>query len=100
MKVFVLGPAELSQACGGLFDAVTKDRSVTHYGQEHLDASIGGAIKEQFGKGGAWKWNRRDFSVDLTPTMAATCAHFGAVKFGRRPSAESESSSEVEVEIY
>ena len=100
MKVFVLGPAELSQACGGFFDAVMRDKSLSHFGQPQLDMSLAGAVKESFGKGGAWKWNRRSFEVDLTPTMAVTCAYFGAVKFGRRPSSEStESGSEVEVDV-
>lgn len=100
MKVYVLGPAELSQACGGLFDAVMKDKSLSHFGQPQLDLSLAGAVKEPFGKGGAWKWNRRSFDVDLTPIMAVTCAHFGAVKFGRRPSKESsESNGEVEVDV-
>lgn len=82
-KVFILGPGELSQACGGLYDAVMKDDSVTHIGQEDLDASLAGAMKQKFGEGGAWKWNRQNFEVDLTPIMAITAAHFGAVKFAK-----------------
>jgi hypothetical protein len=89
MSVYVLGPNELSQACGGLYDAVMKDQSVTHYGQESLDASLAGAVKQKFGDGGAWKWNRKTFEVDLTQIMAVTAAHFGAVKFARKPRATS-----------
>jgi hypothetical protein len=84
-RVFILGPAELSQACGGISDAVMKDKTLTHYNQEQLNSSLEGAFKEPFGKAGAWKWNRKTFEVDLTPIMAATAAHFGAVKFGKRP---------------
>ena len=84
-KVFILGPNELSQACGGLYDAVMKDKSVTHYGQESLDASLAGAVKQKFGEGGAWKWNRKSFEIDLTQIMAVTCAHFGALKFAKPP---------------
>jgi hypothetical protein len=40
-------------------------------------------VKQKFGDGGAWKWNRKNFDVDLTPIMAITCAHFGAVKFAK-----------------
>ena len=82
--VRVLSASELSQACGGLHDAVMRDGSVTHFAQEALDKSLDGAVKQKFGDGGAWKWNRKNLEVDLTPTMAATCAHFGAVKFGKR----------------
>lgn len=82
-KVFILGPSELSQACGGLYDAVMKDKTVSHIGQEQLDGSLVGAVKQKFGDGGAWKWNRKNFDVDLTPIISVTCAHFGAVKFAK-----------------
>jgi hypothetical protein len=85
-----MGAAELSQACGGLYDAVMVDESVTHFGQEALNQSLAGATKESFGHGGAWKWNRKSFDVDLSPLMAATAAHFGAVKFGKRRQADSK----------
>jgi len=88
VRVFILGPAELAQACGGLYDAVMKDQSVTHYGQESLNASLAGAVKQKFGEGGAWKWNRKTFDIDLTQIMAITAAHFGAVKFAKKPRAE------------
>nr|WP_269211954.1 terminase large subunit [Zhihengliuella flava] len=87
MRVYVLGAAEFSQACGMLDDSVHRFRSISHFGQEQLDDSIEGTTKEKFGKAGAFKFNRTDFSVDLTPTMATTCALFGAKKFGRRPAA-------------
>lgn len=95
VRVFILGPAELSQACGGLSDAVVKDKTLTHFGQVQLDESLAGAFKEPFGKGGAWKWNRKTFEVDLTPIMAATAAHFGAVKFGKRRSMSGEGRGKV-----
>jgi len=88
--VRVMGAAELSQACGGLYDAVMVDESVTHFGQDALNRSLAGATKEKFGHGGAWKWNRKSLDVDLSPLMAATAAHFGAVKFGKRRQADSK----------
>jgi len=95
VRVFILGPAELSQACGGISDAVVKDKTLTHYNQEQLNLSLEGAFKEPFGKAGAWKWNRKTFEVDLTPIMAATAAHFGAVKFGKRRSSSGEGRGKV-----
>ena len=89
VRVFILGPAELAQACGGFYDAVMKDKSISHYGQEALDASLAGAVKQKFGEGGAWKWNRKTFDVDLTQIMAVTCALFGALKFAKAPRVES-----------
>jgi len=94
-KVFILGPNELSQACGGLYDAVMKDKTVTHFGQESLDASLAGAVKQKFGEGGAWKWNRKTFEVDLTQIMAVTAAWFGAVKFAKKPRAEGAAKRKV-----
>lgn len=85
--VRVMGAAELSQACGGLYDAVTLDQSVTHFGQHRLNQSLAGAAKENFGPAGAWKWNRKSLDVDLSPLMAVTAAHFGAVKFAKKPRA-------------
>jgi len=87
-RVFIMGPNELSQACGGLYDAVMKDKSVTHFGQKSLNDSLAGAVKQKFGDGGAWKWNRRTFDIDLTQIMAVTAAHFGAVKFAKKPRAD------------
>lgn len=95
MKVRVLSSAELSQACGGFFDAVVKDKSLTHFDQGALNDSLAGAVKQKFGDGGAWKWNRKSLEVDLTPTMAATCAHFGAIKFGKRKSFNSDKQKAV-----
>ena len=83
IKVFILGPNELSQACGGLYDAVIKDKTVTHFDQDSLNVSLAGAVKQKFGEGGAWKWNRKGFEIDLTQIMSITCAHFGAVKFAK-----------------
>jgi hypothetical protein len=83
--VRVMGAAELSQACGGLYDAVTQDKTISHYDQPELNQSLAGATKENFGPAGAWKWNRKSLDVDLSPLMAATAAHFGAVKFAKPP---------------
>lgn len=87
--VRVLSASEFSQACMGIHDAV-REGSVTHFGQEHLDLSVAGATKKPVGKAGAWAFTRDDPEVDLTQIMSVTCAHFGAVKFGRRPSQDAE----------
>lgn len=83
--VRVMGAAELSQACGGIYDAAMQDKTISHFGQKALDDSLAGATKENFGPAGAWKWNRKSLDVDLSPLMAATAAHFGAVKFAKKP---------------
>ena len=84
MLLRILSGAEFGQACQGLYDAVMKDKSVTHGGQEQLSASVGGAVKENIGSAGQWKFKRVSLDVDLGPVISAACAHFGAVKFGKR----------------
>lgn len=81
--VRILSSAEFTQACMGLHDAV-REGTVSHYGQEQLDMSVAGATKKPVGKAGAWAFARDDVEVDLTQLMSVTCAHFGAVKFGKR----------------
>lgn len=85
VRTFALSGNELMQACGGFFDAVTQDRSVTHIGQEQLTGSLMSAKRHAIGDAGGWKWNRKKLDSDLTPLMAVTCAWFGAEKFARTP---------------
>lgn len=80
-----LSAGELAQASAALFDAVTRDGTVSHFAQPRLDRSLADAVKAPFGPSGAWKVRPRDVESDLGPAMAAICAHFGALKFGRRP---------------
>lgn len=89
MKVFILNTAEFGQACGSLYDAVVKDKSITHAGQEQLDVSIKGTYREKLGEAGAFKWSRVSLDTDLGPIMAVTCAYFGSIKFARRKVANS-----------
>ncbi|AHB31613.1 terminase [Arthrobacter phage vB_ArS-ArV2] len=82
--VRILSSSEFSQACMGLHDAV-REGTVSHFGQQQLDDSVSGATKKPVGKAGAWAFARDDLDVDLTQIMSITCAHFGAVKFARKP---------------
>ena len=83
VKTFALSGNELMQACGGFYDAVTVDSSVTHIGQEQLDSSLAGVRRQRIGDAGGWKWSRKALDSNLTPIMAVTCAWFGAEKFVR-----------------
>jgi hypothetical protein len=85
MLVRVLTTGEFVQACGGFYDAIMKDKSVTHDGGERLADSVAGTFKDKVGTAGAFKWNRLNLTVDLGPIISVTCAHFGAVKFAKRP---------------
>lgn len=85
MMVRVLDTRELIQACANFYDDVMTNRSISHVGNERLDKSLAGSVKDVMNKAGEWKFNRSDYSVDLGPLIAAVNAHFGSVKFGRRP---------------
>src|SRR5699024_7554837 len=56
VKMFALSGSELMQACGGFYDAVTVDGSVTHIGQDQLTNSLIGAKRQSIGDAGGWKW--------------------------------------------
>jgi len=85
VMVRALSGNELMQACGGFYNAATKDKSLTHFDQHQLNVSLAGAKKASLGDAGGWKWSRKTLEIDLTPLLAATCAHFGVVKFAKPP---------------
>jgi hypothetical protein len=73
---------EHSQACGDFFDAVMQ-RQVRHLGQVELDEAVAGADRRYYGD--AWLWSRRTSSVDISPLVAVTLAHWVAQKRKRKP---------------
>lgn len=91
MKVFVLGPQEYLQSCAMLTNAVEKECSVTHFGQEHLDTAIEETVQEPVkNKPSAVKWTYKTIESDISPSRAIAGVHYGAIKFGKRRSAPSE----------
>lgn len=85
VMVRALSGNELMQACGGFYDAAVKDASLTHFDQTPLNLALSGAKKANLGDAGGWKWSRKTLEIDLTPLLAATCAHFGVIKFAKPP---------------
>jgi hypothetical protein len=49
-----------------------------------LAQAVGGARKRPIGDAGGWGWDRRDGSVAVSPLVAASLAHYGALAHGRR----------------
>lgn len=89
--VYILDVREFTQACALLYQAVNKEASITHFGQEHLDHSIKHTTQDPIkNRPGSFKWNRLSLDVDLAPVMSITCAHYGALKFARRRGSSSE----------
>lgn len=91
VSVFILNANEYTQACAMLRRAVEKEASVTHFGQEHLDDSVKHAVQSPIkNRPGSFKWDKDSLEADLAPTVAVTCAYYGAQKFARRRTARSE----------
>jgi len=73
---------EHAQACGDVFDAIGEGR-LRHMGQDELDAAVAGADRRYYGD--AWLWSRRTSTVDISPLVAVTLAHWAASKRQRKP---------------
>lgn len=88
MKVFILGANEYAQACSLLELAVLRDKSITHFGQEHLTTSLLSVSKKPMKNyPSSFTWLKADIQFDISPTVAVTCALFGALKFARKSTA-------------
>lgn len=75
---------DVVQATGAFYDAVVEadDESgrarCWHPAEPYLDAAVKGAKKRDV-TGGGWAWDRKDWTTDLTPLVAATNALWGYV---------------------
>ncbi|UKA59170.1 hypothetical protein [Arthrobacter sp. FW306-2-2C-D06B] len=91
ITVYVLNSNEYTQACAMLRRAVDVEKSVTHFGQDHLDESVKHTVQDPIkNRPGSFKWNKDSLEADLAPTVAITCAYYGAQKFARRRQEPSE----------
>lgn len=71
---------EYAGACGAFYDRVYSDQ-LAHTGQHPFMVALAGAQKLDLGEG-AWKWNRKTVTVDISPVVAGTLAMLGAAKYG------------------
>lgn len=70
---------DMAIACGKFFDAVMEaDPKLRHTDQPQLNVALSVARKRPLA--GAWAWNRKDATSDITPVVAATLALWGAQK--------------------
>jgi hypothetical protein len=65
-----------AQACSGLYDAATDSMSLRHRGQAPIAAALAGARQKHLSEG-AWTWNRKSITVDISPVWAITLAKWG-----------------------
>lgn len=92
IKVTATSAGDMATACANFYDGVM-DRRVHHIDQPQLSYSLSVARKRDLQ--GAWGWNRKDSTSDITPIVSATLALWGAqnsqVKKPTRKRASSES---------
>jgi hypothetical protein len=65
-----------AQACSGLYDAATDSMSLRHRGQAPIATALAGARQKNLSEG-AWTWNRKSVTVDISPLWAITLAKWG-----------------------
>jgi hypothetical protein len=59
------------------FDAVDQG-TLRHLGTPEMASAIKGAAQRPLGE--AWAWSRKNSSVDITPLVASTLAHWAISK--------------------
>lgn len=70
---------DYAQACGWLYDAV-KDGEVRHLPESELDSAVAGAQMRELA--GAFAWDRKKQTADITPLVAVTLACWGFRTYG------------------
>jgi len=76
VAVLEASSVDYAAACGTVHDLVTAG-SLRHSGQPELDVAVRHARTKPAGDG-AWVWNRRTATVDISPLVAVTLAAWGA----------------------
>ena len=75
IKVTTTSARDMAVACGNFFDGVM-DARVRHIDQPPLSYAL--SVARKLDLQGAWGWNRKDSTSDITPIVAATLALWGA----------------------
>lgn len=76
-KIPVVGAdtVQMRAACGQLYDAAVETRELVHLDDPLLVTALKGAAKRDLV--GAWAWDKRNTTADITPLVAATLALWG-----------------------
>jgi hypothetical protein len=65
---------DIAAGCGAFFDAAIEG-TLRHLGQDELELALRGAGQRELAD--RWAWSRRKSTVDITPLVAVTLAHWG-----------------------
>jgi hypothetical protein len=69
---------QYAAACGTFYDATQEPYTLRHLDDPALNAALDGAAQRPLGE--AWAWSRRKSSVDISPLVAVTLAHWSATE--------------------
>lgn len=75
VKVTTTDVHQMVRACGSFYDAAMES-TIRHIDQPQLNSALGSGRKRD--AAGAWAWNRKNASSDITPLVATTLALWGA----------------------
>lgn len=78
-RLYLIPPREYASACGALVADIRNNRW-RHLGQKPLNDAAEGARTKAFAD--AFKWSRKDSSVNIAPLVAVTEARHGFMTFG------------------
>jgi hypothetical protein len=82
LRIRLIDGKDAVRACAAILTAIV-ERAVSHRGEPELLAAVGGARRRSVGDG--WKWSRKDSSVDISPLVAATYAHWLSIAYDAAP---------------
>jgi phage terminase large subunit-like protein len=74
IEVTIVTAKEHAQACGNFFDAC-EGKALRHLDTPEMAAAIKGAVQRPLGD--AWAWSRKNSTIDISPLVACTLAHWG-----------------------
>lgn len=80
LRIQTPNATEYAGACGAIYDKIFNGQ-IAHVGQHPFLVALAGAQKMDLGEG-AWKWNRKAVTVDISPLVSMTLASWGISKFG------------------
>jgi hypothetical protein len=80
-RVTETNTSEMTQACGHFYDGITEGWLI-HTAQPQMAQAISMATRRNVR--GAWAWNRRTTTANITPVVASTLALYGALAPGLR----------------
>lgn len=86
--IHLLDGKDAVRACSAFVAALT-EHTLTHRGEPELAQAVAGASRRAVGDG--WRWSRKDSTVDISPLVAVTHAHWMYL---------SDTGAEIAPEIY